>query len=104
MSQSRLEFGITLSSDFKRIFVAGGRISLIKSTSKCEQYIVDRDIWENMPELNESKMNTSLCYFSCTEVLYCFGGWDVNERSELNSIERLLHKNKQWELLNLKLT
>ena len=74
MATARSGFACTVFPNFTQIFVAGGSINEYESTNKCERYLVLEDKWKNLPNMNESKFHSSLCFFNNGQTLYCFGG------------------------------
>ena len=106
MFTPRANFGVCLSNDESKIYVAGGDISLEETTDDVEVFDTLTDKWMQLPKLNQKKAMVSL-YCHKNEYLYWFGGYDKQNTDSpfFDSIERLSLKdeNQKWELLDYKL-
>lgn len=94
MTVARAGFACSVFPDFTQIFVAGGSVNEYEATNRCERYLVHEDKWKNLPNLNEAKFNSSLCFVNDGQTLYCFGGLTKslvtkNQYFATNLIERL---------------
>ena len=55
--------------------------------------------WENLPELNYVREGASCCVIN-DSFLYCFFGYDTENKEYLPSIEKLdVEKKEEWEYL-----
>ena len=106
MHTSRANFGVWVTTDQTKIFVAGGDISLEQTTDEVEVFDVAHDWWSKMPQLNEKKAMPSL-FCHNDKYLYWFGGYDKQNLDNpfFDTIERLSLKdsNQKWEILSTKL-
>ena len=106
MTTPRANFGVCLSDDESKIFVAGGDISFDETTDEVEMYDAQADKWTTLPKLNQKKSMVSL-FCHNDQLLYCFGGYDKQNSSSpfYDTIERLSLKDEsqKWEILEAKL-
>ena len=106
MSTARANFGVCLSDDESKIFVAGGDISFDEITDEVEMFDIQADKWTTLPKLNEKKSMVSL-FCHNNEYLYCLGGYDKQNSSSpfFDTIERLSLKDgaQKWEFIEAKL-
>ncbi|TNV80560.1 hypothetical protein FGO68_gene6056 [Halteria grandinella] len=108
MNLGRSTFGCSLSKEFHAILVAGGNVGQVQSTSRCEIYDIQKDLWTELPELNEEKCSISICITPSCHA-YAFGGLQRQDRSIKlsNSIERLdlqqwqSKQSSNWQLLSV---
>lgn len=103
MNGPRCNFGLTISLNRMCIYVAGGDISLNESTSECEMYDIEKNVWYALPSLAFPRANNSLCLFN-DYMLYSFGGYTKNDihNPVTDVIERLnLNETSEWQSMHL---
>ena len=106
MWNARAGFGCAIYPNYSQIFIAGGSTSKETTTKHCERYIVATDTWKRLPELRQSRFQTSMCFFNNGGTLFCFGGLerkDANMFDAIDSIERLSKGQNTWQLLTIRL-
>lgn len=101
MMTARAGFACTVFPNFTQIFVAGGSINEYEATNSCERYLVLEDKWKTLPNLNEAKFHSSLCFANDGQTLYCFGGFtkslaNKNQYVASNLIEKLSKGKFKW--------
>ena len=68
-------------------------------TKDCEVFNLKKNKWENLPDLNNIRENSSCCILN-DKYLYCFFGYDNKEYKFQDSIEKLNLKSKEsWEVI-----
>ena len=68
-------------------------------TKDCEVFNLKKNKWENLPDLNNIRENSSCCILN-DKYLYCFFGNDNKEYKFQDSIEKLNLKSKEsWEVI-----
>ena len=86
----RSGFGCAVYPNHSQIFVAGGSTSREATTRHCERYIVATNTWKRLPELRQSRFQTTLSFFNNGSTLFAFGGMVKSHQFDLlDSIERL---------------
>ncbi|CAI2364609.1 unnamed protein product [Moneuplotes crassus] len=104
MLQARANFGITVCIHTKKIFVAGGDLSLTNTSNEAEYYNCEENTWSSLGKMQLKKSATSLLLIG-QRYLYSFGGIckEKIDSPIIDRIERtdLQEGNGQWLLLNL---
>jgi len=106
MWTGRSGFGCAVYPNHSQIFVAGGSTSREATSRHCERYIVATNTWKRLPELRQSRFQTSLCFFNNGSTLFTFGGMEKSSSHSfdpLDSIERLSKGQNTWALLSVRL-
>ena len=100
MLTSRANHGCVINVYKNEIYVAGG-FTRGEQTKSCEAYSISKNKWRQLPQLNQMKVNSSLCTLN-GRMLYCLGG--IIDLQYLDTIELLdLNSPKRWESLSTKL-
>lgn len=97
MNESRSRHALCFVENKRGIYAIGGE-NVDGSLSHCEYYDIEKNVWIELPELNEKRCGLSAC--SIGAMIYAIGGWN---QDYLNVIERLntSAKKNKWEELNL---
>jgi len=106
MTMARAAFACAVYPNQSQIFVCGGSINANESTKQCERYIVKDDNWKRLPDLNEAKFSSGLCFFNNGSTLYCFGGLmksGQNQYLPTDKVEVLSKGQNNWRILNVKI-
>ena len=92
----RKAFHSTLYYDNK-LFLIGGIDSNKKVSKECQFFSLNDKKWNNLPNLNVGRANTSICIYN-NKILYVFRGRDDND--VLDSIEyiKLFNLRSNWKL------
>ena len=64
MSLGRVAFGCAVDNYGDRIYAIGGTLPKQQATDVCEEYIVEKNEWVQLPKLTEPKFSQSLCVFT----------------------------------------
>lgn len=99
MWTGRSGFGCAVYPNYSQIFIAGGSTNKENTTRHCERYIVATNTWKRLPELRQSRFQTSMCFFNNGGTLFCFGGMekkDTHSFAAIDSIERLSKGQNTW--------
>jgi hypothetical protein len=68
-------------------------------TKDCEVFNLKRNKWENLPDLNNIRENSSCCILN-DKFLFCFFGYDNKECKFQDTIEKLNLKSREsWEVI-----
>jgi len=81
-------------------FVFGGLNYTEKVLRKCERYNIDKNMWENIADMNEARKNLSAVALT-TDTIYVFGGTSACQSSD--SIEQYSVSADTWNLLKIRL-
>jgi len=99
MNQGRCNHALCLLKD-TFIYCAGGVYD--KTTiNKCERYDIDKDEWEGIPSLNDSKHNGTMCTLA-DRYIFFVGGGKIGHSSLFSTLEVLdTVGDNSWEKLTV---
>ena len=81
----------------EKLYLIGGVSPNKKVSSECFFFDLKEKKWNNLPNLNNSRKNTSICFYN-NSILYVFRGEDDN--NVLDSIEYIdVNDRKGWNLI-----
>ena len=92
----RKAFHSTLYYDNK-LYLIGGIDSNKKVSKKCQLFSLSDKKWNNLPNLNRVRANSSICIYN-NKVLYVLRGRDDNVVFDSNEYIKLFNLRNNWKL------
>lgn len=104
MPNPRIGYGCfvhTAARDKNAIYICGGILAKQQAVTTCDVYHVEKDEWEQLPDLPEPLYSLSVSVFN--DFLLAVGGLNKNHAA-VRQISRLdLKEKKVWEVHSVKL-